>query len=90
MLGNWLKTSILMAGIVALFGMVGAAIGGSNGMLIALLLAAGMNFYAYWFSDKMVLRMYNAQEVDAVSGGKFYSIVKELAERIGFSNALFR
>ena len=81
MLGNWLKTSILMAGIVALFGMVGAAIGGSNGMLIALLLAAGMNFYAYWFSDKMVLRMYNAQEVDAISGGKFYSIVKELAEK---------
>ena len=81
MLGNWLKTSILMAGIVALFGVVGAAIGGSNGMVIALLVAVAMNFYAYWFSDKMVLRMYNAQEVDAVSGGKFYSIVKELAEK---------
>lgn len=81
MLGNWLKTSILMAGIVALFGVVGAAIGGSNGMVIALLVAVAMNFYAYWFSDKMVLRMYNAQEVDAISGGKFYSIVKELAEK---------
>ena len=62
MLGNWLKTSILMAGIVALFGMVGASLGGYNGMIIALLVAVGMNFYAYWFSDKMVLRMYNAQE----------------------------
>ena len=53
MLGNWLKTSILMAGIVALFGMVGAALGGATGMMIALLLAVGMNFYAYWFSDKI-------------------------------------
>ena len=81
MLGNWLKTSILMAGIVALFGMVGAAIGGGTGMMIALLLAVGMNFYAYWFSDKMVLRMYNAQEVDESSGGSYYRMVKELAAR---------
>ena len=79
MLGNWLKTSILMAGIVALFGMVGAAIGGGMGMMIALLIAVGMNFYAYWFSDKMVLRMYNAQEVDEASGGSYYRMVKELA-----------
>ncbi|MEO6021777.1 MAG: zinc metalloprotease HtpX [Burkholderiales bacterium] len=81
MLGNWLKTSILMAGIVALFGVVGAAMGGSNGTIIALLVAVGVNFYAYWFSDKVVLRMYNAQEVDVASGGKFYAIVKELSEK---------
>ncbi len=81
MLGNWLKTSILMAGIVALFGMVGASLGGYNGMIIALLVAVGMNFYAYWFSDKMVLRMYNAQEVDATSGGSYYRMVKELAAK---------
>jgi heat shock protein HtpX len=81
MLGNWLKTSILMAGIVALFGMVGAAIGGGTGMMIALLIGVGMNFYAYWFSDKMVLRMYNAQEVDEASGGSYYRMVKELAAR---------
>ena len=79
MLGNWLKTSILMAGIVALFGVVGAAIGGGTGMMIALLFGVGMNFYAYWFSDKMVLRMYNAQEVDETSGGSYYRMVKELA-----------
>jgi heat shock protein HtpX len=83
MLGNWLKTSILMAGIVVLFGMVGAALGGAGGMLIALAIAAAMNVYAYWFSDKMVLRMYNAREVDAQSAPKFYGMVKELAANAG-------
>ena len=80
MLGNWLKTSILMAGIVALFGAVGAMLGGSTGMLIALAFAGAMNAYAYWFSDKMVLKMYNAQEVDAQSAPGFYAMVRELAQ----------
>jgi heat shock protein HtpX len=82
MLGNWLKTSILMAGIVALFGVVGAALGGSGGMMMALILAAGMNVYAYWFSDKAVLKMYGAQEVtpDNVHFRNYYDMVKELAE----------
>ena len=78
MVGNWLKTSILMAGIVALFGVVGAALGGAGGMLIALMIAAAMNIYAYWFSDQAVLRMYNAQEVDESS--EFYQMVRELAQ----------
>ncbi len=81
MFGNWLKTAILMAGILALFAGVGGAIGGGQGMLIAFLLGAGMNFFAYWFSDKMVLRMYNAQEVDEASSPYLYSMVKELAQR---------
>jgi heat shock protein HtpX len=51
MFGNWLKTSILMAGIVALFGLVGAAFGGVNGMLLALALGGAMNVFAYWFSE---------------------------------------
>ena len=80
MLGNWLKTTILMAGIVVLFGMVGAAFGGANGMLIALAIAAAMNVYAYWFSDQVVLRMYNAREVDAQSAPRFYNMVRELAQ----------
>lgn len=80
MLGSWLKTSILMAGIVVLFGMVGAALGGSEGMLIALLFAAGMNIYAYWFSDKIVLKMYNAREVDEASAPGFYRMIRELAQ----------
>jgi heat shock protein HtpX len=81
MFGNWLKTAILMAGILALFAAVGGAIGGAQGMLIAFLLGAGMNFFAYWFSDKMVLRMYNAQEVDEASSPYLYNMVKELALR---------
>lgn len=83
MLGNWLKTSILMAGIVVLFGMVGAALGGAGGMLIALAFAGAMNVYAYWFSDKAVLRMYNAREVDAQSAPRFYDMIKELAANAG-------
>ena len=82
MVGNWLKTSILMAAIVALFGTVGAAMGGASGMLIALLFAAGMNIYAYWFSDKAVLKMYGAQEVtpDNTEFRSYYNTVKELAQ----------
>jgi heat shock protein HtpX len=80
MLGNWLKTSILMAGIVVLFGTVGAALGGAGGMLIALAIAAAMNVYAYWFSDTAVLKMYNAQEVDESSAPQFYRMVRELAQ----------
>lgn len=82
MLGNWLKTTILMAAIVALFGVVGAALGGSGGMVVALVLAAVMNLYAYWFSDKVVLKMYGAQEVTADNSQfrNYYQIVKALAE----------
>ena len=81
MFGNWLKTAILMAGILALFAFVGGAIGGAEGMLIALLFGAGMNFFAYWFSDRMVLSLYDAQEVDAASSPYLYNMVAELARR---------
>ena len=83
MLGNWLKTTVLMAGIVALFGAIGGYIGGANGMVMALIFGGAMNFFAYWFSDKMVLRMYNAQEVDETSAPQFYAMVRELAQRAG-------
>jgi heat shock protein HtpX len=83
MLGNWLKTSILMAGIVALFGAVGLVLGGKSGMLIALLIGGAMNLFAYWNSDRIVLRMYNAREVDAQTGGRYYAIVQELAHSAG-------
>lgn len=79
MFGNWLKTAILMAGIVALFGAVGLALGGQGGMLLGLLLAGGMNFFAYWNSDKMVLRLYDAREVDEYSAPHLYRMVAELA-----------
>ncbi|NMG14012.1 zinc metalloprotease HtpX [Aromatoleum bremense] len=81
MFGNWLKTSILMAGIVALFGAVGAMIGGRQGMLMALLFGGAMNVWAYWFSDKMVLRMYKARQVDETTSPYLYNMVRELAFR---------
>ena len=81
MMNNWLKTTLLMAAIVALFGVVGMMLGGARGMLIALLFGGATNLWAYWFSDKMVLRMYNAREVDAASSPYLYNMVAELAQR---------
>jgi len=78
---NWIKTGVLMAAIVALFGVIGAALGGHSGMLLALGFALIMNVGAYWFSDKMVLRMYNAQEVDASTAPELYNMVQELAQQ---------
>ncbi|NNM64672.1 MAG: zinc metalloprotease HtpX [Burkholderiales bacterium] len=78
---NLLKTAMLMAAITALFMVIGSSIGGKQGMMLALLFAVGMNFFSYWFSDKMVLRMYNAQEVDAQSAPQFYRMVQDLAQR---------
>jgi heat shock protein HtpX len=81
MLNNWFKTTILLAGIMALFGVVGSMLGGKQGMILALMLGGAMNLFAYWFSDKMVLRMYRAQQVDETSAPQLYGIVKELAGR---------
>ncbi|MEK8032376.1 zinc metalloprotease HtpX [Ideonella sp. DXS29W] len=78
---NLLKTAVLMAAITALFMTIGRLLGGQAGMWLALVVALGMNFFSYWFSDKLVLRMYNAQEVDAQSAPQFYRMVQELAQR---------
>lgn len=78
---NWVKTAMLMAAIMALFGIVGGMLGGQQGMLLALLFGGAMNVFSYWFSDKMVLKMYNAQEVDETSAPQFYGMVRELAQR---------
>lgn len=80
---NLMKTAILMAAITALFMAIGSFVGGRAGMMLALVVALGMNFFSYWFSDKLVLRMYNAREVDAGSAPQFYRMVQELAERAG-------
>lgn len=80
---NYLKTGLLLAAMTALFGAVGFLIGGESGMLIALALAAAMNLFAYWNSDKMVLSMYGAREVDAATAPEFYSLVQQLAQRAG-------
>lgn len=78
---NLMKTAVLMAAITALFMALGSLIGGRQGMMLALVVALGMNFFSYWFSDKLVLKMYNAREVDAQSAPQFYRMVAELAQR---------
>ncbi len=80
---NMLKTAILMAAITALFMAIGSVLGGQQGMMIALVVALGMNFFSYWFSDKLVLKMYNAREVDESTAPQFYRMVQELAQRAG-------
>ena len=76
---NW-KTAMLMAAIMALFGIVGAADRRQSGMLMALVFGGAMNLFSYWFSDSMVLKMYNAQPVDETSAPQFYAMVRELAQ----------
>ena len=76
---NLMKTAVLMAAITALFMAIGSMLGGRAGMMLALVVAIGMNFFSYWFSDKMVLKMYNAREVDETSAPRFYNMVRELA-----------
>jgi heat shock protein HtpX len=83
MLGNWFRTGLLMAAIMALFGVVGAVLGGGQGMVVALVLGLGMNLWAYWFSDSMVLKLYRAREVDASSAPQLVQIVSELTQRAG-------
>jgi heat shock protein HtpX len=80
---NMLKTAVLMAAITALFMAIGSLLGGQQGMVLALIIALGMNFFSYWFSDKLVLKMYNAHEVDETSAPQFYRMVRELAGRAG-------
>jgi heat shock protein HtpX len=80
---NILKTTILLALLTGLFLFIGQALGGQQGMIMAFILAAIMNLGAYWFSDKIVLRMYNATEVTSSDAPELYSIVKELAIKAG-------
>jgi heat shock protein HtpX len=76
-----LKTSILLAGLTALFLAIGYLLGGQAGMLIAFLFAAGTNLFAYWNGDKMVLRMQGARQIDRSAAPEFYDLVAELAQR---------
>jgi len=80
---SYFRTAILLAGMTALFMGIGFLIGGQTGMIIALLIAGGMNLFAYWNSDKMVLRMYGAREVDARSNPELYDMVHGLANNAG-------
>jgi heat shock protein HtpX len=82
-MGNQVRTTILLAVMTALILWIGQILGGRQGMIIALLLAAGMNFFSYWYSDKIVLKMYRAQEVDASQAPELYEIVRALSRNAG-------
>lgn len=77
---NIIKTGVLLAAMTALFMGIGYMIGGQSGMVIAFLIAAAMNFFSYWKSDQMVLKMHNAVEVDERNSPQFYELVSRLAE----------
>lgn len=77
---NSVKTVFLMTAMMALFLLVGYALGGNSGMTIAFIFALIMNFGSYWFSDKIVLKMYRAQEVTREQAPKFYNMVEQLAK----------
>ena len=80
---NYFKTAMLLAGLTALFMGVGYLIGGASGAMIALVIAAATNLFTYWNSDRMVLSMYGAHEVDRNSAPELFDLVAELASRAG-------
>lgn len=87
---NTLRTAMLLAAMTALFMGVGYLIGGSGGMVIALLIAAAMNLFSYWNADKMVLSMNRAVEVDERNAPEYYAIVQSLARQAGLPVATRR
>ena len=78
---NILKTTILMALLTGLMVAIGGAINGSTGAMIMLVISLGMNFFSYWFSDSMVLKMYDAKEISESDAPQLYEIVKNLAQK---------
>ena len=82
-MGNQIRTAVLLAGMTVFLVFIGGLIGGRQGMIFAFAIAAGMNFFSYWYSDKMVLRMYRAREITAQEAPELYSIVSGLARRAG-------
>jgi heat shock protein HtpX len=80
---NGFKTMVLMVSLTLLLVFVGAFVGGKSGMTIALVMAFGMNFIAYWFSDRIVLKMYGAQQVAEAEAPELHSVVRQLSLKAG-------
>ena len=80
---NYFRTAVLLAGLTALFMGLGYLLGGASGAMIALLIAAGMNLFAYWNSDRLVLSMHDAHEVDESTAPDLVRLVRDLATRAG-------
>ncbi len=82
-MSNTLKTGFLLAVLTVMLVLIGGAIGGQQGMLVAFVMALAMNAFSYWFSDRIVLAMYGAQPVDEAQAPGLYAIVRRLATRAG-------
>lgn len=80
---NRLRTTILLAALTALVVWIGQIFGGPNGAIMALIFAGAMNFFSYWFSDKIVLRMYGAREISQSDDPELFDIVRELTVKDG-------
>src|SRR5262247_4248530 len=80
---NYARTGLLLAVLTGILVAMGGVVGGRGGMVIALVVAAAINLFSYWRSDKLVLGMYGAEEVDARSGGEYHAIVADLAHKAG-------
>jgi len=78
---NNIKTMLLLVMLTLIFITAGAAMGGKNGMTIGLIFALGMNLFSYWFSDKIVLKMYHAREVSEAEAPELYGVVRRLAQK---------
>src|SRR5262249_29763233 len=82
-MSNVFKTGLLLAVLTVMLVLIGGAVGGRQGMLIAFIVAVVMNFVSYWFSDKMVLAAYGAQPIEEASAPRLYAIVHRLTTRAG-------
>lgn len=80
---NGLRTAALMAAMITLFALIGQMIGGNSGMMIAFAIAVAMNFFSYWFSDKIVIKMYRGQEVNREQAPELYDMVDRLRQNAG-------
>ncbi len=82
-MGNWFKTTLLLGLLTALIVLIGQLFGGRQGMILAFILAMGMNFFSYWYSDKIVLRMYRARELTPQENPELYDMVGQIALNAG-------
>ena len=82
-MGNQIRTTILLAVMTALILWVGQLLGGRQGMIIALIFAAGMNFFSYWYSDKLVLKMYRARKATPQQAPEIFEMVGKLTQTAG-------
>ena len=80
-MGNWFKTTLLLGVLTALIVWIGNLLGGQQGMIFAFILAIAMNFFSYWYSDKIVLKMYRAREVTPSENPRLHEMVSQIAAR---------